>query len=99
MKFLILVSAALATVVLASPFTENADGKLATLDGAPPPGCHWEGTSPACDGFCLSGYVERDRGPCGDGACCVTGMKALCCTVHKGSGKKKKSKGKHHTDD
>ncbi|KAF9554170.1 hypothetical protein CPC08DRAFT_713106 [Agrocybe pediades] len=50
-------------------------------DGPAPPGCYWDGTAPFCAGSCLNGYTEENRGPCGDGACCVTGYKALCCRI------------------
>lgn len=99
MKVLILISAALTTVVLASPLTEEIDGKLSTFDGAPPPGCHWEGTAPICAGSCTTGYIEKDRGPCGDGACCVSGVKTLCCAPKGGPRKTKKKKKTKHTDD
>lgn len=92
MKVFILVSALFATVVLASPLTENVEGQLAAFDGAPPPGCHWEGTAPFCAGSCTTGYIEKDRGGCGDGACCVTGIKTLCCTPKGGPKKTKKAK-------
>ena len=50
--------------------------------GIIPYGCHWEGTAPFCAANkCRRGYTERDRSGCGDGACCVTGMKLLCCTA------------------
>ncbi|KAF5544861.1 hypothetical protein FNAPI_9300 [Fusarium napiforme] len=42
-------------------------------------GCRWEGTAPYCDGECESGWSERGRSQCGDGSCCWTGSKALCC--------------------
>ncbi len=44
-----------------------------------PPGCYWAGTAPFCAGSCDDGYVERDWDNCGDGSCCWTGYKVLCC--------------------
>ena len=38
----------------------------------------WRGTAPFCEGSCLAGEQEIGRSNCGDGACCVTGSKALC---------------------
>ncbi|KAF5605935.1 uncharacterized protein FSUBG_6271 [Fusarium subglutinans] len=42
-------------------------------------GCRWEGTAPYCAGECDAGWTERGRSQCGDGSCCWTGSKALCC--------------------
>jgi hypothetical protein len=42
--------------------------------------CYWEGTAPFCDGSCSKGYNECGRSETGDGASCVTGSKAFCCT-------------------
>lgn len=42
--------------------------------------CYWEGTSPFCEGSCGRGYNECARSETGDGASCVTGSKAFCCT-------------------
>jgi len=43
-------------------------------------GCHWEGTAPFCAAnACPRGYREGGRHRCGDGACCITGTKVLCC--------------------
>ena len=46
----------------------------------PPPGCIWRGTAPLCEGECEIGEELFRRGNCGDGRCCVTGTKVLCCT-------------------
>ena len=54
-------------------------GHMAAEDGPPPPGCYWDGTAPFCAGSCPTGYTEKERGSCGDGACCWTGYKVLCC--------------------
>jgi hypothetical protein len=51
------------------------------MDGPAPQGCYWDGTAPFCAGFCPRGYEEENRGSCGDGACCITGYKVLCCKV------------------
>lgn len=41
--------------------------------------CKWVGTAPYCAGTCPTGYVEKNRSNCGDGACCRAGYKAYCC--------------------
>jgi len=41
--------------------------------------CHWRGTAPICDGECEIGETVCDEGQCGDGKCCITGKKVLCC--------------------
>ncbi|KAF9562464.1 hypothetical protein CPC08DRAFT_706669 [Agrocybe pediades] len=43
--------------------------------------CFWNGTAPFCAGAgsCPSGYIKQSQTKCGDGACCVTGYKSLCC--------------------
>ncbi|KAF4626429.1 hypothetical protein G7Y89_g11730 [Cudoniella acicularis] len=41
--------------------------------------CYWEGSAPFCKGKCKNGFVETARTKCGDGKCCATGSKALCC--------------------
>ncbi|KAF2679610.1 hypothetical protein K458DRAFT_283402, partial [Lentithecium fluviatile CBS 122367] len=41
--------------------------------------CFWDGTAPFCAGSCPDGYTECNRGSCGDGACCWTGIKTYCC--------------------
>ncbi|PPQ97769.1 hypothetical protein CVT26_012799 [Gymnopilus dilepis] len=59
--------------------TNSPAGHQAKEDGPAPPGCYWDGTAPFCAGSCPAGYTEEDRGSCGDGACCWTGYKVLCC--------------------
>jgi len=59
--------------------TNSPSGHQAEEDGPAPPGCYWDGTAPFCSGSCPNGYTEEDRGYCGDGACCWTGIKVLCC--------------------
>ncbi|PPQ87320.1 hypothetical protein CVT25_002068 [Psilocybe cyanescens] len=56
-------------------------GHQAEEDGPAPPGCYWDGTAPFCAGSCPDGYEEANRGSCGDGACCWTGYKFLCCRI------------------
>lgn len=59
---------------------ENSpSGHQAEEDGPAPEGCYWDGTAPFCAGSCPNGYTESGRGSCGDGACCWTGYKFLCC--------------------
>ncbi len=41
--------------------------------------CAWYGTAPFCAGSCPAGTHETARDECGDGQCCVTGYKVLCC--------------------
>lgn len=38
----------------------------------------WRGRAPFCSGRCLEGEQEIGRNKCGNGACCLTGSKALC---------------------
>ncbi|KDR84156.1 hypothetical protein GALMADRAFT_133512 [Galerina marginata CBS 339.88] len=59
--------------------TNSPAGHQASEDGPAPPDCYWDGTAPFCVGFCPTGYYEENRGYCGDGACCWTGIKSLCC--------------------
>ena len=59
--------------------THSPVGHKVAEDGPAPDGCYWDGTAPFCAGSCPSAYVERTRGGCGDGACCWTGEKTLCC--------------------
>uniref|UniRef100_A0A8H8CK41 Uncharacterized protein n=1 Tax=Psilocybe cubensis TaxID=181762 RepID=A0A8H8CK41_PSICU len=59
--------------------TNSPAGHQVEEDGPAPPGCYWDGTAPFCAGSCPPGYTERNRGSCGDGACCWTGYKFLCC--------------------
>lgn len=61
--------------------TNNPAGHQSEEDGPAPPGCYWDGTAPFCAGSCPPGYTEELRGSCGDGACCWTGYKVLCCRV------------------
>ncbi|KAF4613511.1 hypothetical protein D9613_008163 [Agrocybe pediades] len=46
-----------------------------------PKGCIWKGTAPFCNESikCPSGYKEHIRDACGDGWCCILGIKKLCC--------------------
>nr|CAH0106810.1 unnamed protein product [Daphnia galeata] len=42
--------------------------------------CFWSGTAPFCQGYCPSKvYVTKASDRCGDGKCCMTGMKKYCC--------------------
>ena len=59
--------------------TNSPPGHQAEEDGPAPEGCYWDGTAPFCAGSCPRGYTEKGRGSCGDGACCWTGYKVLCC--------------------
>ena len=59
--------------------THPPAGHKVAEDGPAPDGCYWDGTAPFCAGSCPPGYEERTRGGCGDGACCITGYKFLCC--------------------
>merc|ERR1712071_477795 len=42
-------------------------------------GCYWDGNSPICNGTCREGWTKKAADRCGDGKCCLTGMKAYCC--------------------
>ena len=87
MKFFIVIAAALATISLAAPSdetkaTENTDLKSANTygqGGAAPSGCYWSGTAHYCTPSCDAPYFESKEDPCGDGECCLTGNKVLCC--------------------
>ena len=92
MKLAIICAIATASIAYASPAEEGASLKLAGSvlqttsgelfgqDGPAPEGCYWHGTAPFCHaGGCHTGYTESNKGSCGDGACCWTGYKALCC--------------------
>ncbi|KAF4623302.1 hypothetical protein D9613_002397 [Agrocybe pediades] len=57
------------------------------IQGLPaPPNCYWDGTAPFCAGACPNGYTEEIRDPYGNGACCWTGLKVLCCRDAEGCG-------------
>ncbi len=47
--------------------------------------CYWKGTSPICStsNECPTGFNLVCKDGCGDGKCCVTGVKALCCPIPK----------------
>ena len=87
MKFFI-VAAALATISHAAPAedtsaTENTALKSADSygqGGPAPSGCYWTGTPDFCVPSCDEGSFETKHDPCGDGPCCMTGFKVLCCT-------------------
>ncbi|KAF9562483.1 hypothetical protein CPC08DRAFT_377624 [Agrocybe pediades] len=68
-------------VTLEYLLANRPEGHQAGEDGlAPRLGrCFWSGTSPFCAGGCPSGYIKKNQSSCGDGACCVTGYKILCC--------------------
>ena len=44
----------------------------------------WRGTAPFCDGKCNPGERQIGVSSCGDGACCLTGHKALCSNNTQG---------------
>jgi hypothetical protein len=46
---------------------------------AQPEQCFWDGTAPFCEGRCPVGYKVVQMSECGDGRCCWTGWKVLCC--------------------
>ena len=58
--------------------------KGADLDSLAVNPCYWDGTAPFCAGSCDDGYVDCGRNSCGDGACCVTGIKVYCCRENSG---------------
>ena len=89
MKFFIFIAAALATVTisLAAPAddtkaTENTVLKSANSygqGGPAPSGCYWNGTPGFCLPSCDEPYFEAKEDACGDGECCQSGFKVLCC--------------------
>jgi len=68
-----------ASLKLAGNIPQTTSGNLIPHDGPAPEGCYWDGTAPFCAGSCPNGYTESNKGSCGDGACCWTGYKSLCC--------------------
>ena len=46
---------------------------------APTSSCIWEGTAPFCDGKCHPGFTQIQMDNCGNGACCIFGLKVYCC--------------------
>ncbi|KAI0658365.1 hypothetical protein C8Q70DRAFT_995213 [Cubamyces menziesii] len=61
----------------------GADAALTNVTSAVDP-CFWSGTAPFCAGSCPVGYVDCGRDGCGDGACCITGIKVFCCLSGQG---------------
>nr|CAH0107235.1 unnamed protein product [Daphnia galeata] len=45
--------------------------------------CYWKGTSPICESgdACPYGFSLICKDSCGDGKCCWTGNKSLCCPI------------------
>lgn len=41
--------------------------------------CRWRGRAPFCNGECSPGECQVQRSRCGNGQCCTTGGKRLCC--------------------
>ncbi|KAI0332543.1 hypothetical protein GY45DRAFT_454758 [Cubamyces sp. BRFM 1775] len=64
-----------------APVESSLVGNDAALEVSP---CYWDGVAPFCNGACPYGYVDCGRDYCGDGFCCVTGIKVWCC--REGSG-------------
>ena len=87
MKFLIVIAAALATISHAAPAEdtqaiENTALKSANSygqGGPAPSGCYWNGIAHYCTPSCDAPYFESKQDACGDGECCLTGYKVLCC--------------------
>ena len=42
--------------------------------------CAWYGAAPICNAKCPAGTNESRRDSYGDGKCCRTGSKVLCCS-------------------
>ncbi|KAG2124687.1 hypothetical protein DEU56DRAFT_744386 [Suillus clintonianus] len=78
MKFLSVV--ALSFAALLSPatatYSSNSDGGQVVTNVQ---SCYWSGSAPFCAGGCGFDAKECATSACGDGACCVTGYKKLCC--------------------
>jgi hypothetical protein len=70
---------ALATAVFANPTQTVIDGVDCRTPVNQVQGCYWSGTAPFCAGGCYPGWSEAKRDNCGDGECCLTGTKVLCC--------------------
>ncbi|PPQ94548.1 hypothetical protein CVT25_012017 [Psilocybe cyanescens] len=68
-------SSALKYLLANSPAGHQAEN---AVDPAPS-GCFWSGTAPFCAGACPSDYEGGHTSSCGDGACCWSGYKLLCC--------------------
>ncbi|KAL2217372.1 hypothetical protein M432DRAFT_617677 [Thermoascus aurantiacus ATCC 26904] len=47
-----------------------------------PPGCYWAGKAPMCQEPCPQPLYWCSVDRCGDGKCCTSGMKILCCTYN-----------------
>ncbi|KAF9449655.1 hypothetical protein P691DRAFT_667021 [Macrolepiota fuliginosa MF-IS2] len=75
MKFIIIATLAASLLTTALADSEQVDQSEVSA----PPGCYYDGTAPFCAGSCPDNYRETDKDNCGDGACCWTGYKALCC--------------------
>jgi hypothetical protein len=52
---------------------------VATHPYKPHGNCFWTGTAPFCKGRCPAGFEAIRKNINGDGAVCVTGLKAYCC--------------------
>ena len=54
---------------------------LCCPSGPPPSSCFWHHTAPICSNSdCPAGSVRTgEPSDCGDGKCCATGKKILCC--------------------
>lgn len=69
------------TILLANPFANNRHHmeEFPLLNPTTFETCKWYGTAPWCDADCPSGTVQRGWDACGDGKCCIVGMKRQCC--------------------
>ncbi|KAH7255357.1 uncharacterized protein BKA55DRAFT_736733 [Fusarium redolens] len=80
MDLKILISLASAVAVAATAINKPlANSLVQEQDKIGIASCYWSGTAPYCSGECEPGWTERGRSQCGDGSCCWTGSKALCC--------------------
>ena len=83
MNFIAIFVLAVCSVAVASPTEQGAAANSVLNHGEnrpAPPGCYWDGTAPFCvSESCRDGYTEAGYSDCGDGGCCWTGHKTLCC--------------------
>lgn len=81
MKSIVGVAALFTACVFASPFkdTNAMVGHADDIKIQAPSGCYWSGTAPFCSPSCDDGYTMTNEDSCGDGHCCLTGHKNLCC--------------------
>lgn len=79
-KSILLAAALTGLAAAARQMANNQNAKGVVIHKLTGKDCAWYDTAPICNAKCPAGIKESRRDFRGNGRCCRTGSKVLCCT-------------------